>query len=78
MRCLGIDEDPERLHRAYAVDLGRPPDREQAYSRRPRVKSAAPSGAKESVRLPGAFRENHLFRRQGDLDQGMKGRRETP
>jgi hypothetical protein len=31
-----------RLHRAYAVDLGRPPDRGQAYSRHPRVKSAAP------------------------------------
>ena len=28
---------------AHAADLGRPPDRGQAYSRRPRVKSAAPS-----------------------------------
>jgi hypothetical protein len=35
--------DPSRrLHRANAADLGRPPDRGQAYSRRPRVKSAAP------------------------------------
>jgi hypothetical protein len=40
----GFDTGPpsRRLPRAYAVDLGRPPDRGQAYSRRPRVKSAAP------------------------------------
>jgi hypothetical protein len=30
-----------RLHRAYTGDLERPPDRGQAYSRHPRVKSAA-------------------------------------